>query len=246
MARKPRAVAVDIPHHVTHHGSGRQQIFFSDRDYAVYRDTVFQYAERYSVRIWGYCLMDNHVHWIAVPERPESLARTFGRAASDYARYGNLVQGRTGHFWQARFYSCALDANHAWHALAYVERNPVRAGMVRYAADYRWSSAQARLLGFDPEGRLDLALWAECFSPEQWRAVLAGSVAQEALERRIREATRTGAPLGDDGFIARIGKSLGRCLHPRPPGRPRREPPTPTGVSFVGHVGYGHAGRKLG
>src|ERR1039457_2276923 len=62
----------------------------------------------------------------------ELWVRVFGRTHSDYARYANLVQRSCGHFWQARFYSCALDEDHVWRALAYVERNPVRAAMVAW------------------------------------------------------------------------------------------------------------------
>ena len=70
------------------------------------------------------------VHFVLVPECERSLARVFGRTHSDYARYANLVRRSCGHFWQARFYSCALDEGHVWRALAYVERNPVCAGLV--------------------------------------------------------------------------------------------------------------------
>ena len=68
MARTPRAVAVDAPHHVTQRGNGRQTVFFADRDREVYLEAFFDYAARYSLRVWGYCLMSNHVHFVVVPE----------------------------------------------------------------------------------------------------------------------------------------------------------------------------------
>jgi len=143
MARTARAVAADTPHHVTQRGNGRQDVFFTDRDREVYLDAFFDYAARYSLRVWGYCLMSNHVHFVVVPERERSLARVFGRTHSDYARYANLVRRSCGHLWQARFYSCALDEHHAWQALAYVERNPVRAALMDEAEEYPWSTAAA-------------------------------------------------------------------------------------------------------
>ena len=76
MARTARAVAVDTPHHVTQRGNGRQDVFFSDRDRQIYLDTLFDYAARYRLRVWGYCLMSNHVHFVVVPEGERSLART--------------------------------------------------------------------------------------------------------------------------------------------------------------------------
>jgi putative transposase len=167
--------------------------------------------------------MNNHVHFVVVPERERSLARVFGRTHSDYARYANLVRRSGGHFWQARFYSCALDERHAWEALAYVERNPVRAAMVDQAEQYRWSTAAAHCLGDPLEGRLDLEEWRRHYTGERWREVLRTGVGDEALEERIREATRRGYPLGSEGFVERIGRALGRDLRPRPPGRPPKQ-----------------------
>src|SRR6266478_6143086 len=97
----------------------------------------------------GWCLMSNHVHLIAVPERADSLAVLLRRVHGRYAQYYNTRWGRTGHLWQNRFFACLLERDHLWTALAYVDRNPLRAGMVRGAADYRWSSAAAHLSGVD-------------------------------------------------------------------------------------------------
>lgn len=223
MARIARAVAVDTPHHVTQRGNARQDVFFTDRDREVYLNTFFDYADRYSLRVWGYCLMTNHVHFVVVPEGERSLARVFGRTHSDYARYANLVRRSCGHFWQARFYSCALDDDHAWQALAYVERNPVRAAMVAVAEEYQWSTAAAHCLEDPLDGCLDLEEWRHHFTGERWREALRIGVSEEALDERIREATRRGCPLGSGAFVERIGRALGRDLHPRPPGRPPKQ-----------------------
>jgi putative transposase len=215
-----RAVALDTAHHVTQRGNGRQDVFFTDRDREVYLDAFFNHASRYGLRVWGYCLMSNHVHFVVVPDRERSLARVFGRTHSDYARYSNVVRRSCGHLWQARFYSCALDGFHAWQALAYVERNPVRAGLVNAADEYRWSTASAHCREDRLDGRLDLAEWRRQFSGDRWRAALRIGLGEEALEDRIRTATRRGSPLGGEAFVERIGCALGRDLRPRPPGRP--------------------------
>jgi putative transposase len=216
-------VALDTPHHVTQRGNGRQNVFFSDRDRAIYLDAFFDYASRYSLRVWGYCLMDNHVHFVVVPETERSLARAFGRAHADYARYANIVRRSCGHFWQARFYSCALDDRHAWKALAYVERNPVRAGLVGSAEEYAWSSAAAHCQEEDLDGWLDLEEWRRRFTGNRWREVLQIGVEEEALETRIRESTRRGSPLGTEAFVEGVGRALNRDLQTRPPGRPPKE-----------------------
>lgn len=189
----------------------------------MYLDTFFDYATRYNLRIWGYCLMRNHVHVVAVPEREHSLAQVFGRTHSDYARYANLVRRSCGHFWQARFYSCAMEEQHAWNALAYVERNPLRAGLVNRAQDYLWSSATAHCDDDDLKGRLELAEWRKHFSAERWQAALRVGLAEEAWQDRLREATRRGTPLGSDVFVKQLSHMLGRDLRSRPPGRPPRQ-----------------------
>jgi putative transposase len=222
MSRIARAVAVGLPHHVTQRGNGRQRVFFTDRDREIYLNLFFDYASRYSLRVWGYCLMSNHVHFIVVPETERGLARAFGRAHADYARYANVAQRSCGHFWQARFYSCALDPAHAWRALAYVERNPLRAGLVNAAENYEWSSAAAHCREDDLEQRLDLTEWRGRYDGERWRVALRLGVEQEAWEERIRESTRRGLPLGGDQFVERMSVSIGRDLKARLPGRPRK------------------------
>jgi putative transposase len=226
MARLARAVALDTPHHVTQRGNGRQDVFFTDRDREVYLAAFFDYAARYRLRVWGYCLMSNHVHFVVVSERERSLARVFGRTHADYARYANVARRSCGHLWQARFYSCALDEAHAWRALAYVERNPVRAALVDSAEDYPWSTAAAHCGSATPTRDLDMEDWRRHFTAERWREVLRVGVTEEALEDRIREATRRGCPLGSDAFVKRVSRELGRDLRSRPPGH-RREPPRP-------------------
>ena len=91
--------------------------------------------------------MTNHVNLIVVPEREDSLARLSARANGRYAQAINIRKGRTGHLWQARYYSCVMSESHLWTGIRYVEENPARAGMVKHPADYRWSSGPAHLLG---------------------------------------------------------------------------------------------------
>lgn len=106
----------------------RQRIFFSEDDYQVYLDLVAHAAKQFDVTLLGYSLMPNHVHWIAIPAQLGSLARGFGHAHNRYANYGNAKFQRSGHFWQNRFFSCALGDAHLCAALRYVELNPVRSG----------------------------------------------------------------------------------------------------------------------
>jgi putative transposase len=134
-------MAVGLPHHITQEGMGGEPFSMHRKNRTVYLQLLREYGERYAIRWWGYCLMSNHVHLVAVPMKENALVNALRRAHSDYARYANVKLRTSGHFWQNRYYSCPLDRIHQWTALAYVERNPVRAGMVSRAEDYVWSSA---------------------------------------------------------------------------------------------------------
>ena len=153
MARIARVVVPGCWHHITQRGNRRQSVFFEDADYTLYLQLLAHHTRRCAVRIVGYCLMGNHVHLIAIPPAETALAKSLGRAHVDYARWLNLRRGETGHVWQNRFFSCPMDDWHQWEALRYVECNPVRAGMVSEAPEWRWSSAEAHTSGVDQIGR---------------------------------------------------------------------------------------------
>ncbi len=226
-ARKARVVLPGQPHHITQRGNNRQAVFYCDEDRQAYLDRLFVYADRYHLRVWSYCLMRNHVHVVGVPEERQSMAKVFGRLHADYARAVNFRRDGCGHLWQERFYSCAMEFHHALVAMAYVEQNPQRAGVVRSADEYRWSSAEAHLRGEDPSGRLDLGMWRSEYTPARWREVLASSVMEEEQRQRFREATARGRPFGSESYVERLELELGLALRPRPAGRPKKACPPP-------------------
>ena len=229
MPRMPRAVFPGVAHHLTQRGVDRQAVFFADRDRQVYLQLVQRAATQFGVSIVGYCLMPNHVHWIAVPESPASLTKTFARAHGRYAQYCNSLLQRSGHFWQNRFYSCALDDAHLWAALRYVERNPVRAGLRAASEDWTWSSAAAHVGRQASPPWLDLSPWRSRFTPREWEDYLAADTFSEA-EAALRLNTYSGRPLGTDAFVARLEVALGRKLRPGKGGRPKAKPAETTAV----------------
>jgi putative transposase len=221
MPRLARVVAVGLPHHITQRGNYRQNVFDSDGDRTAYLGLIREYCKAAQLGLIGYCLMTNHVHLIVVPEREDSLARGLGLAHCRYAHCVNARRHSTGHLWQNRYYSTAMDEAHLRCAMRYVERNPVRAGMVADAAEYAWSSARAHLTEVDAAGMLDLPYWAARVSREEWRSEL--EVTEEAGELvAIRAQTATGRPLGSKEFVAALGRKMRRVLEPRAIGRPRK------------------------
>ena len=149
MARMARIIVPNIPHHLTQRGNYRQIVFDTNNDRVQYLSWIKEYSERYGLKVWAYCLMDNHVHFIVVPSDTDSLAKTFNQAHMRYSQYHNEKIGKRGHLWQGRFYSCPLDEVHLYASVRYVEMNPVRAGIIEKAEDYAWSSAKSHIQGID-------------------------------------------------------------------------------------------------
>jgi len=145
MARIARIVIPQIPHHIVQRGNRCQKVFFNDNDKQMYLELLKEESEKNNFKIWSYCLMDNHVHLIVVPEDKEGLSKGMGETHKKYARAINFRNGWKGHLWQDRFSSFLLDEKYLYSAVKYVERNPVKAGMVESAEEYKWSSAKFRV-----------------------------------------------------------------------------------------------------
>jgi putative transposase len=214
MARIARVVVPGIPHHVTQRGNRRMEVFFSDDDREEYLRLLVESGREHGVRYLGYCLMANHVHLLAVPESEERLALGIGRAHKRYTRGINFRENWRGYLWQGRFFSCPLDERGAVAVLRYIELNPVRAGLVRYAEQWPWSSAAAHV-----KGRHDAVIRGKAFrmSGEEWKAFLREGIEEGELKRIRRHAT-SGRPMGDDAFVDRIERSLKRVLRKQKPG----------------------------
>lgn len=99
--------------------------------------------------IWGYCLMPNHTHLIAVPRSQQGLRRAVGQAHRWYTRRINFREKSRGYLWQGRFRSFVMDEPYLLAAARYVELNPVRAGLVSSPGQWRCSSPRAHLSGRD-------------------------------------------------------------------------------------------------
>jgi putative transposase len=194
-------------------------VFEEETDYQLYLEWLEVYSRKYSLTIWAYCLMSNHVHFVAVPREPDSMARTFNTLHMRYAQHYNERHGGKGHLWQGRYFSCALDERHLYAAVRYVENNPVRARIVRKAGNYKWSSAAGHI-----NGRDNLIEARNCYLTDgirDWAAYLEEKD-DNSLIQTIRENTRIGRPCGDDNFIKKIEGLLDRRLAALPVGRPRR------------------------
>jgi putative transposase len=199
-------------------------VFFVEDDRHVYLALLKKAALKYGFWVEGYCLMTNHIHIVGTPAREESLAKTLGRTHMLYTQYVNKMHNRSGHLWQNRFHSCAMDEAHRFNALAYVERNPVVAGMVESAWDYDWSSAAVHCGETVGDGMIDVVAWREIAGDLNWLEVLSVATEEETIQTMKRH-THTGRPLGSDSFLSKVEYFLGRRVRALPVGRPKKVKP---------------------
>lgn len=220
MPRKARVVVPGRPHHITQRGNNRQPVFFSQGDYHVYLAMLREQAEQFGLKIEAYCLMPNHVHLVGTPQDEQSLAKSVGSTHQKFAQFINRHQKRSGHLWQDRPFSCVLDEPHFWNAVGYVERNPVRASIVKDATEYTWSSAAGHCGQGDYSRLLDLSRWNDILGGRDWPGRLRDPDEQAVLAA-LRSSTMTGRPCGDKKFIEKLEQMLGVKLTSSPIGRPK-------------------------
>jgi len=208
-----------MAHHITQRGNRRQTVFFTEADRQFYLQCLAVAAPQAGVQIWAYCLMSNHVHLVAVPAQPESLAHCLAEAHGRYAKWINARMGWRGHLWQARFGSSVMDRAYTLAAVRYVEQNPVRAQLVARAWEYPWSSARYHVgvVGEDPVIRGDEGLRAEV---GEWRTFLE-EPALGPMATAIYRETNVCRPLGSEEFVRGLEAHCGLRLTRGQRGRPR-------------------------
>ncbi len=148
MPRKARNYLAGMPYHVVQRGNNREPCFIEPENCQFYLQLWEDISRRYGVKVHAYCLMTNHIHFLATPEQQGSLSNTLKVVGSRYAQYVNLRYGRTGTLWEGRHRSSLVQSEkYLLVCYRYIELNPVRAGMVSHPAEYKWSSYETNAWG---------------------------------------------------------------------------------------------------
>ncbi len=142
MPRQARQASKTGIYHLLVRGINREAIFHDDQDRLKYLDTLARLAEDSNAFILGYCLMDNHVH-ILLKEGSNKISNLMHRLGASYAHYFNWKYERVGHVFQNRFKSENIEDDiYLRTVIRYIHQNPVKAGMVKKAEEYHWSSCR--------------------------------------------------------------------------------------------------------
>ena len=229
MARLPRLTLPDYPHHVIQRGNNRQAIFNSSADYLYFLDLLHENARKFEVAIHAYVLMSNHFHLLATPQTHTGLPQMMQAVGRSYVRYFNDMHGRTGTLWDGRYRSTLIQSDqYLLICMAYIDLNPVRAGMVPYPKDYPWSS-HGHYVGLHSNKLITPhpLFWSLANTPFGREAAYAEMVqAGISLESQaaLTKATLSGWALGEAAFVAELQKHTTRRIHKTRGGRPLSKP----------------------
>lgn len=225
MARLPRLTVPGYPHHVIQRGNNRQPIFMTDADRRVLLSLWAEYAEKFQVSVHAYVLMSNHFHLLATPQTERGLPQMMQAVGRRYVRHFNDTHGRTGTLWEGRYRSTLVEQDrYLLTCMAYIDLNPVRAGMVERARDHIWSShghyiglQQDRLITPHP---LVWGLGNTPFSREAAYAELVQGGPSAEDTRALTDATLKGWALGGANFVADLQRLTERRAARLMAGRP--------------------------
>ena len=212
MPRRRQHGTAGLIFHVINRGAKRAEIFSKASDYRAFENLLMETRRRMEISLLAYCLMPNHWHLVLWPDRDGLLSKFMQEVTFTHALRWNAAHGvrGAGAVYQGRFK--AIPVQHDLNFLRlcrYVERNPLRAGLVDDPAEWRWCSFWRRHNACD-DGFL--APWPVS-APENWHSLLSDSGDDPELET-IRKAVRRGQPLGTaswcEGTRARLGLTSGR------------------------------------
>ncbi len=228
MPRHPRSAIAGCVYHVHNRGNNRAVVFQDDVDRLAFLDAIARANERYSFGLLGYCLMPDHFHLLVKPGPGASISRIIQSLTVAHTWHSHRRHGTTGHVWEGRFRGSVVQEDaHVLVALRYVESNPLRARLVKGAANYRWSSYHFHGLGEADALLSPFATWDELGRTDgerrrRWRERI--RTAQKPAEiAEIRSALERARPYGDPEWTAAMCRRLHIPLVPRPRGRPRKE-----------------------
>ena len=230
MARLPRLTVPGYPHHVIQRGNNRQPIFVNDADRRLLLALWAEYAQKFQVEIHAYVLMSNHFHLLVTPTTDTGLPQMMQAVGRRYVRLFNDAHGRSGTLWEGRYRSTLIETERdLLTCMAYIDLNPVRAGLVNHARDHPWSS-HGHHIGLQQDKlitphALFWALGNTPFAREAAYAELVQAGLRVEDQDRLTEATIKGWALGSADFLSNLKYRTERRATRAKAGRPFASPP---------------------
>jgi putative transposase len=222
MGRALRAARGGYVYHVLNRANARLPLFESDADYEAFERILADGVARFRPRLLAYCLMPNHWHLLVHPREDDALSKFVGWVTLTHTQRLHAFRGTTGcgHIYQGRFKSFPVqDDDHFYTVCRYVERNALRAELVKSAETWRFGSL-SRMTQGDATAKELLSSWPVP-RPRNWTA-LVNRPQSEADLAAVRRAIARGNPLGDEKWTRRTAAKLDLQSTLRPRGRPKK------------------------
>jgi putative transposase len=141
MSRQRRNLAANQPNHIVTRGNNRRRLFSYPRDYLLFLWLLTRGLERTECELHALCVMANHIHLLLTPPSVEAASECMKLVNQAYAQRRNLMRAGSGKLFEQRFWSKPIESERQLAvATAYIDANPLRAGIAEDAADYRWST----------------------------------------------------------------------------------------------------------
>jgi putative transposase len=224
MPRPPRVTEPGLAYHLLNRRVMRLAMFQKAGDFEAFERVLAESLTRSDApRLLAYCLMPNHWHLVVHARDGTDLSTWMQWVTVTHTHRWHAHHGTSGEgpLYQGRFKSFPVEQDaHFLIVCRYVEANPLRAGLVDRAEQWRWSSLWARQSG-GAALHTRLAKWP-VERPRSWLAAVNRVMPNEQMERVRRSALR-GVPLGTEGWRDRMADRLGLALTLRPRGRPPKK-----------------------
>ncbi len=209
MARQPRLSIAGYPHHIIQRGNNRQIIFHTDEDRKAYLAWLAEYAEKFNVAIHAFVLMDNHTHLLLTPSSEQALSSLMQALAQRYTQSYNYFHKHTGTVWEGRYKSTVVQSDRYLLAcMAYIDLNPVRAGMVSDPANYEWSTHRhyigQQIQPLVTPHELMWTLGNTPFSREKTYRELVSAGISKDQQKQLTDSAFKGWALGDETFMGSV------------------------------------------
>ncbi len=212
MPRTSRASIGGLCYHIINRGNAKADVFHHAKDYQDFLQLIQESLEERPMRVLAYCLMPNHFHLLVWPRRDGDLSQWMQWIMTTHVRRYHRDHQTSGHIWQGRFKAFPIQQDeHLLTVWRYIERNPVRARLVKRAEEWRWSSCQTQGPWMH-QGPVP--------QPPGWKKWVNKSDTDMDLET-IRQSVNRGTSFGSRQGSCRQLNRLGLEASMNPRGRPR-------------------------
>ena len=219
MPRGPRNLSDGAFYHILNRGNAKQKVFHDTQDYTFFLQSVVRAKDKHPVDIFAYCLMPNHFHFVVRADIATDISKLIHIFMTRFNQRYRRVYNSIGHIWQGRYKDFMIqNEDHLMVVIRYIERNPVQAGLVVSASNWRWSSHNERITG----GKL--IIHDNYIFPlnGKWTEYVNSSISEkekQKMERSIIHQT----PFGDEDWVKKTCEQYGLEHTRRLPGRPRKK-----------------------